>query len=422
MTTNLPSIEILHSPLQLHGKVNAPGSKSITNRALLVAALATGKSLLSGVLVSDDTRYMVKALTELGVRIRFTSDTNIEIDGTGSLKQPSDSLYLGNAGTAMRFLTAACALVEGKVVLNGDEHMQKRPIHPLIDALNTAGIHVTVPSSGCPPCTVYGGQGSIPGGTINISGTISSQFISSLMLVAPLSKCATTIKLAEDNIGALGYIEITRAVMEAFGAHVYQDDEKKFHIENKGYNPCSFKVEPDASAATYFWAAEKLTGGIIDLGYSPRDFSQPDAAAHRLMQSFPSLPTIIDGAQIQDSIPTLAVLAAFGSSNVRFTGIANLRVKECDRIAAVHKGLNCIKPGLATIEGDDLIVFGDPELPNRASPCTIDTMSDHRIAMSFALAGLKCRGIKILEPDCVGKTFPDYWSELSNLGVSLSYA
>ncbi|MCS2608777.1 3-phosphoshikimate 1-carboxyvinyltransferase [Halomonas dongshanensis] len=420
MTTTSPTIEILCSPLPLCGKVAVPGSKSITNRALLVAALTTGTSSLSGALVSDDTRYMMKALTQLGVRINFSSDTNIELDGTGSLKQPSDSLYLGNAGTAIRFLTAACALVEGKVVLNGDEHMQKRPIHPLIDSLNTAGIHVTVPSSGCPPCTVYG-QGFIPGGTINISGTLSSQFISSLMLVAPLSKRATTIKLAEDNIGALGYIEITRAVMEAFGAHIYQDDENSFHIARTGYTPCHFRVEPDASAATYFWAAEKLTGGKIDLGYTPNDFSQPDAAAHRLMQSFPSLPTLIDGAQIQDAIPTLAVLAAFGSSTVRFTGIANLRVKECDRIAAVHKGLNCIKPGLATIEGDDLIVVGDPALPKHAHPCTIDTMSDHRIAMSFALAGLKCRGIKISEPDCVGKTFPGYWTELSKLGVLFSY-
>ena len=421
MTTTLPTIEILCSPSQLRGKVTVPGSKSITNRALLVAALANGKSSLSGVLVSDDTCYMVKALTELGARIRFSSGTNIEINGTGTLKQPSDSLYLGNAGTAMRFLTAACALVEGNVVLNGDEHMQKRPIHPLIDALNAAGINATVPSSGCPPCTLHG-QGFIPGGTIGVSGALSSQFLSSLMLVAPLAKRPTIIKLAEDNIGATGYIEVTRSVMEAFGAHVYQDDEKSFHIANTGYSVCDFKVAPDASAATYFWAAEKLTGGMIDLGYTSDDFSQPDAAAYTLMQSFPSLPTFIDGAQMQDAIPTLAVLAAFGSSIVRFTGIANLRVKECDRIAALHKGLNCIKPGLTTIEEDDLIVFGDPELPKRARPCTIDSMSDHRIAMSFALAGLKCRGIKILEPDCVGKTFPDYWSELSSLGVSLSYA
>ena len=421
MTTTLPTIEILRSPIQLRGKVSVPGSKSITNRALLVAALANGKSSLSGVLVSDDTCYMVKALTELGVRIRFSSDTNIAIDGTGTLKKPSVSLHLGNAGTAIRFLTAACALVEGDVVLNGDEHMQKRPIRPLIDALSAAGIHAAVSSSGCPPCKVHG-QGFIPGGNISVSGALSSQFLSSLMLVAPLAKRPTTIKLTEDNIGATGYIEITRAVMEAFGAHVYQNDKNSFHIANTGYNVCDFKVEPDASAATYFWAAEKLTGGMIDLGYSPNDFSQPDAAAHKLMQSFPSLPTLIDGAQMQDAIPTLAVLAAFGSSTVRFTGITNLRVKECDRIAAVHKGLNCIKPGLATIEGDDLIVAGDPALPSRARPCTIDTMSDHRIAMSFALAGLKCCGIKILEPDCVGKTFPDYWSELSKLGVSFSYA
>lgn len=420
MTTTLPTLEILPSSLPLCGKVSVPGSKSITNRALLVGALATGKSSLSGALASDDTHYMVKALTSLGVPIHFSNDTTIGIDSTGHLEKPLTSLYLGNAGTAMRFLTAACALVEGDVVLDGNEHMQKRPISPLVNALNTMGVRVTAPS-GCPPCTVYG-QGFLPGGTISISGALSSQFLSSLMLVAPLAKRPTTIKLAEDTIGAAGYIEITRSVMEAFGANIYQDNDKSFHVENTGYNASDFEIEPDASAATYFWAAEKLTGGLIDLGYAPSRFSQPDAAAYELMQFFPSFPACIDGSQIQDAVPTLAVLSAFGASTVRFTGISNLRVKECDRIEAIYKGLNCIKAGLAAVEGDDLIVYGDKELPRHPRPCTIDSMSDHRIAMSFALAGLKCYGIKISEPDCVDKTFPDYWSELSKLGVSLSYS
>ena len=186
-----------------------------------------------------------------------------------------------------------------------------------------------------------------------------------------------------------------------------------------GYAATDLLIEPDASAATYLWAAEKLTGGAIDLGIAPDAFTQPDARAWALISAFPDMPAEIDGSQIQDAVPTLAVLAAFNNHAVRFTGIANLRVKECDRVAALATELSRIRPGLGIEDGDDLIVTADRTLAGQSLPTRIETYADHRIAMSFALAGLKIGGITILDPGCVAKTYPGYWAALAALGVAL---
>jgi 3-phosphoshikimate 1-carboxyvinyltransferase len=206
--------------------------------------------------------------------------------------------------------------------------------------------------------------------------------------------------------------------MRAFGAKVEKTSAVTWRVEPTGYTAADFVVEPDASAATYLWAAEVLTSGKIDLGVANGAFTQPDAKAYDLIAQFPHLPAVIDGSQMQDAVPTLAVLAAFNETPVRFVGIANLRVKECDRIRAVSTGLNNIRQGLAAEEGDDLVVQSDPSLVGQRLPANIDTFADHRIAMSFALAGLKIAGITILDPDCVGKTFPAYWRMLAGLGVT----
>jgi 3-phosphoshikimate 1-carboxyvinyltransferase len=179
-------------------------------------------------------------------------------------------------------------------------------------------------------------------------------------------------------------------------------------------------VEPDASAATYLWAAEALTKGRIEIGIDPQHFTQPDAKAYDLIRRFPDLPSIIDGSQMQDAVPTLAVLAAFNAKAVRFTGIANLRVKECDRIAALAIELSRLSPGLAVEQGNDLIVT--PILPNQLRAARIETYSDHRIAMSMALMGLRVPGITILNPNCVNKTYPEFWHDLASLGVVLGDA
>jgi len=207
--------------------------------------------------------------------------------------------------------------------------------------------------------------------------------------------------------------------MKAFGTRVEQLGPSIWRVAPTGYCATDFVIEPDASAATYLWAAEALTGGAIDLGVPAADFTQPDARAYTLIAQFPHLPAVIDGSQMQDAVPTLAVLAAFNETPVRFTGISNLRVKECDRVAALAEGLSRISPGLGREEGDDLLVASDPSLSGRTMPARIDPYADHRIAMSFALAGLKVHGIAILDPGCVAKTYPGYWQALGSLGVRL---
>ena len=210
--------------------------------------------------------------------------------------------------------------------------------------------------------------------------------------------------------------------MAAFGARTEAVGTAGWRVAPTGYRAADFAVEPDASAATYLWAAEALTGGAIDLGFAPDASSQPDARAHAVIRTFPHLPAVIDGSQMQDAVPTLAVLAAFNAAPVRFTGIANLRVKECDRVAALAAELSRIAPGLGREDGDDLVVAADPALAGAARPARIETYDDHRIAMSFALAGLLIEGVTILDPDCVRKTYPGYWAALTSLGVGIEEA
>lgn len=400
----------------LSGAVAPPGSKSITNRALLLAGLAAGTSRLTGALKSDDTRYMADALRAMGVDIEEPDATTFVVSGTGQLRPPAGPLFLGNAGTATRFLTAAVALGTGRFVVDGDGHMRKRPITPLVDALKSLGVDISAPT-GCPPVTIDG-TGGFSTHHVVIDAGLSSQYVSALLMAAPCSGAPFTVELAGDDIGARGYIDLTLAAMRAFGADVEQVTPSVWRIAPTGYRAADFHIEPDASAATYLWAAEALTGGRIDIGTAASDFTQPDAKAFEVISAFPHMPAIIDGSQMQDAIPTIAVLAVYNSTPVRFTGIANLRVKECDRVRALSLGLNAIREGLAREEGDDLIVNADPTLAGQTLPAEIDTFADHRIAMSFALAGLKTSGITILDPKCVGKTYPGYWDALASLGVT----
>ncbi len=397
----------------LKGKVSPPGSKSITNRALLLAGLAVGESKLTGALKSDDTQYMAEALRDMGVSVSEPDATTFVVRGTGALKPPAKPLFLGNAGTATRFLTAALALGHGRYVVDGDEHMRKRPIKPLVEALKRLGVDIDAPTA-CPPVTINA-NGRFTSNRVVIDAGLSSQYVSALLMAAPLAGEDFTIALAGDDIGARGYIDLTLAAMRAFGADSSQVSPSQWRVAPTGYKATHFHIEPDASAATYLWAAEALTNGAIDLGVD--HFTQPDAKAKDVIAAFPNIPAIIDGSQMQDAVPTLAVLAAFNTTAVRFVGIANLRVKECDRIRALSLGLNAIRKGLAREEGDDLVVHADPSLAGQTLPAEIDTFADHRIAMSFALAGLKVRGITIRDPDCVAKTYPAYWDMLGSLGV-----
>jgi 3-phosphoshikimate 1-carboxyvinyltransferase len=412
---NRSELTILPPAHALRGRVAPPGSKSITNRALLLAALATGTSRLTGALKSDDTARMAEALREMGVGVEEPDETSFVVTGTGRLLAPPRPLFLGNAGTATRFLTAAAAMVEGTVVVDGDQHMRKRPIGPLVTALRTLGVDAAA-DSGCPPVTIHG-RGGLAGGRVEIDAGLSSQYVSALLMAAACGRGPIEVALTGPEIGARGYVDLTLAAMASFGARVERPSEAAWRVAPTGYRATDFAIEPDASAATYLWAAETLTSGAIDLGTQAAAFTQPDARAYELIAAFPHLPAVIDGSQMQDAVPTLAVLAMFNATPVRFTGIANLRVKECDRVAALATELARIRPGLGREDGDDLLVASDPSLAGQTLPTRIETYADHRIAMSFALAGLKIRGITILDPGCVAKTYPGYWRALEALGV-----
>jgi 3-phosphoshikimate 1-carboxyvinyltransferase len=401
----------------LHGRVIPPGSKSITNRALLLAALARGTSCIKCALKSIDTLLMARALRQMGTEIAEPDETTFIVSSKGRLNEPAGPLFLGNAGTAMRFLTAAAALVEGTVTIDGDAHMRKRPIGPLTHSLRTLGINCK-DDDGHPPVVLHG-KGHFGAGRVEIDAGLSSQYVSAILMAAPFGNGPIEVALTGREIGARGYVDLTLAAMRAFGADVEQIDTVSWRVRPTGYRAVDFAVEPDASAATYLWAAGTLTAGHVDLGLAPDAFTQPDARAREVIEKFPHFPAVIDGAQMQDAIPTLAVMAAFNETPVRFTGIANLRVKECDRVAALATELSRIVPGLGREDGDDLIVAADPALAGKTLPTRIETYDDHRIAMSFALAGLKIAGITILDPGCVAKTYPGYWQALRSLGVDL---
>lgn len=416
---SIPGVRVTPVAAPLRGRLVLPGSKSITNRALLLAGLARGESRLTGALKSDDTARMAEALRAMGVGVDEPDATSFVVRGSGGLAAPTAPLFLGNAGTAMRFLTAAVALVDGTVVLDGDAYMRERPIGTLVEALAMLGVKGRS-TNGKPPVTIDG-TGGFSGDRVEIDASLTSQYVSALLMLAACGERPVEVALKNVDIGARGYIDLTVAAMARFGAKVEALEHGVWRVQPTGYSATDILVEPDASTATYPWAAEVLTGGAIDLGVAAAAFTQPDAAAHAVITAFPNMPAVIDGSQMQDAVPTLAVLAAFNATPVRFTGIANLRVKECDRIRALADGLNAIRPGLAREERDDLLVEADPGLAGQTRPCRIDVHGDHRIAMSFALAGLKVAGIVIEDPACTAKTYPGYWDALASLGVELTF-
>lgn len=419
MSSQPNAVRLLPPKGSLTGKIALPGSKSITNRVLLIAALAKGRSHISGALKSDDTKYMAQALRQLGVTVGETGNTDFVVTSTGTLTPSAEPLFLGNAGTAVRFLTAAAANIAGTTVLTGDEHMQKRPIAPLVEALNAAGVEATAPT-GCPPVTVSS-QGGFANRSVEVDASLSSQYVSALMMAGTKGEAPFSLKVKDGDIGARGYIDITLECMKAFGADITQTGPLSWDIANTPYEARDYWVEPDASAATYIWGINALLDAQIDIGIAPEAMMQPDARAYDYIKQFPNLPAEIDGSQMQDAIPTIAVLAAFNNHPVRFVGIANLRVKECDRINAVATELNRIQPGLAEEIGDDLLVTPDRSLIGRTVSANIETYHDHRIAMAFAQAALVIDGLRILDPGCTAKTYPGYWRDLESVGVGMRF-
>lgn len=416
------------------GTVRPPGSKSLTNRALVAAGLATGESLLCGCLESDDTGYMVDAWRRLGADVTWPAGgeqgappVTARVRGTGGRLAPGPmDLFVGNAGTAMRFMTAVVALGHGAYRLDGVERMRRRPIADLLEALTALGADVrSAEDTGCPPVVVQ--ARGLPGGHATVSGTVSSQFLSALLLAAPYADRDVEIILSSDLVSR-PYVDMTCRVMADFGIEVEYEQHRRFYVPAPGhYTGCVYDVEPDATAATYFWAVAALTGGSVTVAGLTADSVQGDVGFTAVLEQMGCRvepaddglavrgPERLRGVDVDlntmpDTTLTLAVLALFADGPTRIRNVANLRVKETDRLAALAAELR--KFGAEVDEGRDVLTIVPPEAPRPASVATYD---DHRMAMSFALAALKLPGVAITGAECVTKTFPDYFDRLREL-------
>jgi 3-phosphoshikimate 1-carboxyvinyltransferase len=410
---------------QVQATLTLPGSKSYTHRALMAAALAAGESVLTNALAAEDTELTAQALTQLGVGVDWQG-TTIRVTGRGGRWLPvALPIYLGNSGTSMRFLTALVALGEGEYRLTGTDRLCQRPLGELLEALRQAGVRaVSERGDGCPPVRVTGG---LTGGKAQLSGAISSQYLSALLFIGPLAPKGLKIDIT-GSLVSRPYVDLTLEVLADFGVSYYREGYRHFELPGgQGYLPRDYEIEADASSASYFWAAAALTGGRVTITNLSLESSQGDAAFPEVLgqmgctvESTPAGLTVQGGelrgvevnmATMPDLVPTLGVLAAFAAGETVITGVAHLRHKESDRLAAVATELG--KLGIEAREtADGLVIRGGA--PQGA---VIHTYNDHRLAMSFAVAGLKAPGMSITDPDCVAKSFPDFWEFFDRLYV-----
>jgi 3-phosphoshikimate 1-carboxyvinyltransferase len=421
------ALEIATVNAPVYATVRPPGSKSLTNRALVMAALAAGRSRLTGVLDSQDTRVMIESLGRLGIAVRHDPAAAVaEVEGAaGGPPAQSAELWLENSGTSLRFLTAVCTLGAGRFRLDGSPRMRQRPIGDLVAALNALGADVRCESgSGCPPVIVE--ADGLPGGRAAISGSISSQYLSALLMAAPAAQSPVELAIA----GALvsrPYVEMTLRVMAAFGVNVDAGTPERFRILPQTVGAADYEIEPDASAASYFFAAAAITGGTVTVEGLSRESLQGDLgfvdALARMgcrvewgprsvtVHGGPLLGIDIDMNAISDTAQTLAAVACFAGGPTRIRNVAHMRHKETDRIAAVATELRRL--GVHVEEHADGVTIH----PGPMSAAVIHTYDDHRMAMSFALVGLKVPGIRIADPGCVAKTYPRYFEDLARLNV-----
>ena len=418
-------------PIQsLSGEVHLPGSKSISNRALLLAVQAKGDTRILNLLDSEDTQLMRRALSDLGVSLARQGDAWLVKGVGGPLVKDSRrrELDLGLAGTALRPLAAALALGNGEFVLDGNARMRERPIGPLVDALNQLGADIGyVGKAGYPPLQVRGR--GLAGGAAQIDGRQSSQFLTSLLLAAPLAQAPVVIEVVGELVSK-PYIDITLELMAKFGADVRTSDHRRFAVANGGYRSAGdYLVEGDASSASYFLAAGAIAGRGVRVHGVGRDSIQGDVAFADVLAAMgaqverratsirvkPGRLVGIEGDlnQIPDAAMTVAVLALFAEGRTCIRNIGNWRIKETDRLAAMARELR--KLGAQVEEGEDFLSI-DP--PSQLRPAAIDTYGDHRMAMCFSLAALGDVPITIKDPNCVAKTFPDYFEQFLALADS----
>lgn len=409
----------LSRPPELTWRV--PGSKSITNRALVLAALAEGESTLEGVLHSDDTRYMRNALTELGIAIDDLGPTTLRVQGgRGRLRAPAQPLFVGNSGTTVRFLAALACLVPGSVTLTGDEAMARRPIQDLVDGLRQLGMRIDC-ETGCPPLTIHGGR--LPGGALSMRGDRSSQYFSALLMAAVLAEGPVTVDIS-GTLVSRPYVDITRRMIEDFGGLVDVTQLGFRVLTRSTYAARAYQIEPDASSASYPFALAALSGGTITV---------PGLGVHALQGDYGFLDVLtqlgahvekgesastvsgsgtlrgiaVDMHDISDTVMTLAAIAPLLSGETGIRNVANIRIKETDRLLATVQELERL--GQAVSHGEDWLRVA----PRPLRPATVQCYSDHRMAMSFAVLGAASGALHIEDPACVAKTYPGFWQDLA---------
>jgi 3-phosphoshikimate 1-carboxyvinyltransferase len=423
-----PSLDVLPiDPITgpLAAAVTVPGSKSLTNRALVIAALADGESTLSGALDSDDTRYMVGALERLGFAVSWDrAAAAIRVRGRGgSIPAAGADVFGGNAGTAVRFLVSLVALGHGRFRIDGDPRMRERPIGDLLEGLVAIGVRArSERGNGCPPVVVE--ADGIRGGSARVAGATSSQFTSSLLLVAPYAASDMTIEITGPLVGA-PFVDMTIGLMARAGVTVERSGSTFRIRSGQRYAAGAIVIEPDATAASYFLAAPALLGGEVTVRGLGHDSLQGDVAFVDVLAEMGAEVRRDAGAitvrgrelrgidadfrAISDTFLTAAVLAPFASTPTRIRGIAHTRRQETNRVSAVAREL--ARLGVTVRESEDALEIE----PSRPHGGDVETYDDHRIAMSFALMGLRVRGIRIVNPGCVAKTFPDFFARLESL-------
>jgi 3-phosphoshikimate 1-carboxyvinyltransferase len=422
--------QLLLNPIaKVDGEINLPGSKSLSNRALLLAALAKGTTTLTNLLDSDDIRHMLTALKKLGVNYQLSDDKKqCVVEGLGRAFNTADQgqveLFLGNAGTAMRPLCAALCLGQGDYVLTGEPRMFERPIGSLVDSLQQAGADVSyLGAEDYPPLNIKGT--GLKGGNIKIDGSVSSQFLTAFLMAAPMSEQDTTIEIVGELVSK-PYIKITLQIMQDFGVEVETDNYQRFVIKGgQTYTAVDqYLVEGDASSASYFLAAGAIAGGSVKVTGIGKKSVQGDTQFADVLEAMGAniewgddyikaskgnLKAVdMDMNHIPDAAMTIAVAALFATGTTKITNVYNWRVKETDRLFAMATELR--KVGATVVEGHDFIEVTAPEKIIHAE---IDTYDDHRIAMCFSLVALSGTPVTINDPKCTSKTFPDYFEKLA---------
>jgi 3-phosphoshikimate 1-carboxyvinyltransferase len=419
--------EVAPAAGSVDGEVQLPGSKSLTNRALLLAALAEGDSRIERPLLADDTLYMVAGLKNLGFQVRKKEAQDfISIEGAGGrIPWNEGRIWAGSAGTVLRFVLALLPLGRGRFVLDGDAHLRKRPILPLVKALRSLGADIRLLGEGGrePPIEVIG-AGEMEGGEVRLPGEISSQFLSALLMTGPLMRRGVDIRI-EGDLASRPYAALTLQAMEAFGVKAEQEGSSRFRVPPGAYQARDYVVEGDASAASYFLAVPAVCGGRVRVDGVGTDSRQGDMGFARVLQTMGARvdtgpdwievrgPVETGGTFDMNAMPdaslTLAVVAPFASTPTEIRNVPNLRLKESDRLAALQTELERLGCGVEAFE-DGLKI-----LPKPMRGTFIRTYEDHRIAMAFAVLGLAVPGIEIENPGCVSKSFPDFFERLEAL-------